>query len=85
MVSSSVVLLNCVLGVLRWQLFNDFCTKHGDRSNIAVVLGAIFIPENFQSCKCKKKEILHVILAPYELKLAKSASMTSLAYLLELE
>lgn len=36
MVTSSVVLLNRVLGVLRWQLFDDFCTKHGNRSNIAV-------------------------------------------------
>lgn len=36
MVPSSVVLLNRALGVLRWQLFDDFCTKHGDKSNIAI-------------------------------------------------
>lgn len=32
-----------------------------------------------------QKQLLHVIQAPYELKLAKSACITSLAYLLEIE
>lgn len=86
MVSSSVVLLNRVLGLSRWQLFDDFfCTKDGDRSNIAV--DHYWEPFSFQkTLKLQmQKQLLHVIQAPYELKLAKSACITSLAYLLEIE
>lgn len=37
MLSRSVAVLNCDIGsVLTGQLSADFCTKHGNRSNIAI-------------------------------------------------